>query len=188
MTLVDVDLDTKAGLHVGPLLLKAVLGLQASLDKTLAHLEEERKRHVAAERAYAQGVHDIPVQATGTSAGAGDLFFTLGGPSAGRMWEVKSLVIAGTTWKATATGDGIVYRMPADVTKAGPTFAIVFASGSSGSSLPAFTTFGARQLVLHYPDRLSIHIAGPTATTQYIAGGTVLELPDEQPKVRAVTE
>lgn len=181
---IDADVNATGRLQIGHLLLNAIVGLQASVDG----LAKAHQRQ-AAENDYAHGVHDIPFQATARSGATGDLFFCAGGPSAGRMWEIKSLVICGSTWETTPlAGDGIIYRLPSDLTAAGPGTAVLIATGHNQASLPFFDLIGARQVTLHYPDRLQIHIASPTANTVYAVGGTALELPDVQAKARVVSE
>ena len=75
-----------AGVNIGEASFGALLDIKASID-TLGDLTRELLRQQEAYEEY--GPVQLSLRAAGVSPAANDLVLNLGGPSYGRLWEVR---------------------------------------------------------------------------------------------------
>lgn len=174
--------EAEGGIHLqlGDAVLEAGAGIVAKLDEVHQSVRDIYRL----EEAYQQlGPVQLRLRAGGTSDASGsDFVVDLGGPGHGRVWEVRSLVIGGVTWKSVVAGSAEVYIAPAP-SSSPPLGDLV----DQVSSLPVRVFYSSGQVRLRFPERLYVVISSPTASTTYIAGGAGLELPD-RPAPRVATE
>ena len=170
----EVDFDLGLGDFLAELMLKITNGFedQKTLLQKLLKLEQQYQN---------QGPLFRPLRASGTSAASGDLILGLGGPSIGRRWEIRRLVVGGAKFSSTVGGTAAFYQsaVPGLTIDAGRNLADMVDQASGATpALPAVAFYSAGQIVLHYPEELKCIIVSPTATTQYNVGGMAVETPD----------
>ena len=168
-----------AGINIGEASFGALLDIKASVD-TLGDLTRELLRQQEAYEEY--GPVQLALRAAGVSAASGVLIMNLGGPSYGRLWEVRRLIIGGATWGATVAGRGdivVAANTPNATNRSLPDIVDVAAS------LPSVAFYSSGQIVLRNPQQLYVVIVNPTATTQYAVGGGGFDVPD-RPAYRVV--
>ncbi len=166
------EADISAGLSLGELHLRALAGIQASLDD----MSERMARAHAAEVDYQlHGPVQVSMRRAQVSDAAGDtLLLDLGGPSWGRLWEVRRIVVGGATWSSVVGGTAqILTSSTADAT---PALTDVV---DDAAALPSRAFYSSGQVVLRNPQRLVIVVLAPTATTTYAAGAAGFDVPDE---------
>jgi hypothetical protein len=178
----EVDFDLGLGDFLAELMLKITTGFedQKTLLQKLLKLEQQYQT---------EGPLFRPLRAGATSAATGNLTLGLGGPSQGRRWEIRHLVVGGATWGSTVAGTAEFYvsSVPSVVDAVGRNLAdLVDQASGSTPPLPANAFYSSGQIVLRFPQELKCVIVGPTATTQYNLGGSAIETPDAA--VRAQTD
>lgn len=159
----DLGLDVQAGLSI------AIGGVQSEVRRMRRDLQRAAQRM------------PIDLALAGTAlcpAGGGNFSVSLGGPSQGRKWLIRQLVIGGGAFPYTAAGTGYLYCGATD--PAGPGGAISsglddFTSGT----FPQTAWYSNRQLVVWANQRVYMLISGGTAGTQYFVNGQVEDWPDE---------
>lgn len=168
------ELDLSLGEQTLRLLAEISGGMQ-STHKVLQHL-------LALEQRYQiEGPTNVQLRGASGGAATGNLVIGLGGPSQGRKWEIRRLIIGGSTFGSTVAGTAEVYvsAVPGAVVGAGRNLADMVDQASGATpSLPSVAFYGAGQIVLRYPQELKIVIVSPTASTPYEAGGAAIDLPD----------
>ena len=104
------DAEVGAEFRLGELLLGAKVDLFAKLDsieKRLSSIAEREQRYEEA------GPVQVELRDSGTvDANQDNLYIGLGGPSYGRVWEVRQLVIGGVTWATTVAGYALFFVQP----------------------------------------------------------------------------
>jgi hypothetical protein len=164
--------EVDAEVDLGPLVFELMGGLKASLD-TL----NKRLRNIArVEEAYEFGATQQPIRGVSNSPASGSFSFGLGGPTYGRMWEVKRLVVGGVQWGTSVAGQAVFFVSPVGG-QATPSLADVV---DQAATLPDVAYYSTRQLVLRHPNRLHVLILSPTASTTYVVGGEATDLPDKR--------
>ena len=169
-----------AGVNIGEASFGALLDIKASID-TLGDLTRELLRQQEAYEEY--GPVQLSLRAAGVSPAAKDLVLNLGGPSYGRLWEVRRLVVGGANWAAVVGGRAdIIIAANAPLNTPPRALSDVV---DVAKSLPSVAFYSSGQLVLRNPQQLYVVIATPTATTQYAVGGGGFDVPD-RPAYRVV--
>jgi hypothetical protein len=109
--------------------------------------------------------------ASGKSAGSGDLVLELGGPASGRFWQVLGITVGGNRFSSTVAGTAlIVVSSGAPANAAGTPLQMIH---DQYTALPKVVTGYGRTIQIFPPDRLFVVIATPTASTEYDAAATV---------------
>lgn len=170
--------EVDAEVDLGPLVLESIVGLKASFDSVAKELRKAR----AEEEAYQFGAVEIPLSGAEVSAASGNLVISLGGPSVGRLWQLRRLAVGGGVWTSTVAGQVLVVISSSTASQTPPLANIVDQAGT----LPNIATYSTRQVVIRHPNRLFVVIITPTASTQYAVGGSVTDYPDR--RVRLTTE
>lgn len=169
-----------AGLSIGEMSLGALVEIKASIDG----LAKQVNRLVALEEQYqTRGPVQVPLRASGTSPSSGAFILDLGGPSYGRLWEVRRLIIGGNNWGSTVGGRADVIISSTRPSLNARNLADIV---DEAVSLPSRAFYSSGQVVLRSPDRLYVVIANPTASTAYSVGGAGYDVPDSP--TRAVVE
>ena len=178
----DLDVGVGGHLDLGPVSLEAIINLQggiASLAKIFKQWKDE-------EAIYQYGTVDITLTGAGiTNSSKDDLVFGLEGPPEGYMWEVRQLSV-GANSPATGSLTGTAYFFRGAMRPTGSPFATggsqltMINSIDSPPSIPNWSFYSARQIVLHAPDRLWCVIVGGNASTQFVVNGLALESPDRR--------
>jgi hypothetical protein len=173
----SLDAEIDAEVDLGPLVLQALVGLGASMDTLNKHL-----RNIAAlEEVYQFGAKQVRLSMTGISDSNGDTFeIGVGGPTYGRLWQVRSLVVGGPLWTTTVAGTALVV-IGANKNLTPPITDIVDEAGS----LPSVAQYSTSQLVVRHPNHLRVVILTPTGSTQYAVGGWATDMPDKRERIEA---
>lgn len=172
------DAEVGAEFRLGELLLGAKVDLFAKLDsieKRLSSIAEREQRYEEA------GPVQVELRDSGTvDANQDNLYIGLGGPSYGRVWEVRQLVIGGVTWATTVAGYALFFVQPVKPSAmAGvPLANIQDAAGTGGASLPSVAFYSGGQFRIRHPNHLYIAVIGGTASTQYVVAGDAFDMPD----------
>lgn len=171
------------GLDIGEASLGALFDIKASLDG----MEKELHGLLDAEVAYQQlGPVQLQLRGSGVSGSSGNLAFGVGGPKYGRLWEIRRLIIGGLTYATTVAGSVQIFvsSVSGAETARGLNLADLV---DQAASLPSKAFYSTGQIVLRHPQELHIVIVSPTATTQYIVGGSGFDIPD-RPARKSVSE
>ena len=168
----SLQAEVEGGAEVGGFSLDAIVGLKASLDGLTTELRKRR----AIEAAYQGGAVEVPLRQAAVSASTGNLVMSLGGPSYGRLWEVKHLTVGGALWTSTVAGQALIVVSPAS----GQTAPALSDVADEAGTLPNVAYYSTRQLVVRHPNHLYVVILSPTATTQYSVGGQATDFPDKR--------
>lgn len=175
------DLDLGASLSVGEQSVQLLAGIKASMDGMTARLDKV----LAAQEDYQRhGPVRISLRRVGTANSSGSAFaLDLGGPTYGRLWEVRRLVVGGATWGTTAAGTAQVVVLPTSPeTTTDPAMTDVV---DEAASLPSRAFYSSGQLVVRSPQRLWVVILSPTASQSYAAGGEGFDVPDRPTRLAA---
>lgn len=168
----SLDADVGAGFELGPFSLKTLVAIQAGLETLAQRLEDIRR----VQESYQFGPVEAPIRASAFSDSAGDtLVLDMGGPSYERKWQVRRISVGGQTWTTSVNGKALVVVSSARNSNPATTDVADYASSLP---LPAFYSTG--QLIVRHPNRLFVVILSPSASTQYVAGGSVEDLPDKR--------
>lgn len=161
-----------AGLSIGEMSLGALVEIKASIDG----LAKQVNRLVALEEQYqTRGPVQVPLRASGTSPSSGAFVLDLGGPSYGRLWELRRLVIGGNNWGSTVSGRAEIIVSSTRPSLTARNLADIV---DELTTLPARAFYSSGQVVLRSPDRLYVVLANPSATTAYSVGGAGFDIPD----------
>jgi hypothetical protein len=167
---------TEAGVEfsIGDFLLGAKVDLEAKLDSIEKHLGDILAREERYER---EGPVFVALQASGVVDASSDpLYLDLGGPTYGRAWEVRQLVIGGITWATAVAGNAVVFAQPvAPSTLTGVGLGNV---QDHAASLPSVAFYSGGQFHVRHPNRIYVAILSGTASTQYQAVGDAFHVPD----------
>ncbi len=171
------ETDVAANVELGELSLGAVLGLGATLDG----IHEQLKKLYAIEEAYQFGGVQVKLQNVGSSDSNGDSFeIGLGGPSYGRLWQVRTLIVGGPLWTSSVAGSALVVISPARSITPALTDIV-----DEASTLPLPAQYSTGQIVVRHPNHLRVVILTPTSSTQYAAGGYATDMPDKRERIEA---
>ena len=169
-----VGVAAAADVELGPLSLKALFKLQASLDdhtETLKKISDQENR-------YRQGVITRQVTGGGSTASVVvDLVIGLEGPSTQRQWELRALSVAyADPTTAGQTGKAYAFYAPSR-----PTLPLAAGIGwfDVYAALPSAEFYGSGEAVIRHPNRLWVVIVGGAASTQYVVNGSVQESADQ---------
>jgi hypothetical protein len=173
----SLDAGVEAEVDLGPLVLQALVGLGASMDTLNRHLRDIAKL----EEAYQFGAAQVRLSMTATSDSNGDsIEIGVGGPTYGRLWQIRSLVVGGSLWTTTVAGSALVV-IGANKTLTPPLTDIVDEAGS----LPSVAQYSTSQIVVRHPNHLRVVILTPTASTLYAVGGWATDMPDKRERIEA---
>ena len=170
--------EVDAEVDLGPLVLESIVGLKASFDSVAKELKKARE----VEDAYQFGAVEVPLSGSAMSEATGNLVISLGGPSYGRLWQLRRLSVGGGLWTDTVAGQALIVVTSSTSSGTPPLTDIA----DQAATLPNIATYSTRQVVLRHPNRLFVVFVAPTATTQYAVGGAVTDYPDR--RVRLTTE
>jgi len=174
-------------------------GLLASLSVSLGRigdaLEEQKRR---AERDFNERAANLPIWhdfALNLKAPtSGVVTFNLGGPSVGRIWHVKRLVVGGLTLATAAAGTAEAYAtgwIPDAISTGTPTSlsdlmdATILISAPQ-TDLPNIGNYEDGQFVVQSREKLWVVIRGATSGQFYVAAGTAKDMRDQAHEVDAV--
>jgi hypothetical protein len=155
-----VEAEVGGKLSVGDLLLKAVVGLQASVDG----LSQAMRDKIDNERHYQDRVRGTHWGAKAASVTSGSVFLDLGGPHPGWRWEVRNVVAGGITWATAAQGTADMILQPSQ-----PNGDALIDSFDHFAALPASGGYATGRIVLVNPYKLWVVINNPTDGQQYSA-------------------
>ena len=178
----DAEAGIGAGLELGPVSLKGLLDLQASING-LTKIFTQWKTE---EGAYEYGALESVIQGSGVYATATDLVLDCGGPNQDRMWEVRRLAVGAPNPETAVAGVAYFYVSAHQPSKAQPTIMnFVDWTGYTGSAtfdteLPSVAFYGTRQVVLHAPNHLFCVINSGVNLQQYAVSGMALDFPDRR--------
>ena len=166
-----MTIEAEAELDLGPLVLNALVDLHAGINTLNKHLRNIAKL----EQAYEFGAQQVPLRTSSVSPASGSLVFDLGGPTRGRLWELKRLVVGGAAWTSTVNGTMLIVVSPSagQLTPALPDIV------DQANSLPIVATYGTRQVVVKHPNHLFAIVLTPSASTTYAVGGEATDFPDK---------
>jgi len=178
----DLEAGVGGGLELGPISLKAIIDLQAgmtSLKQVFTQWKDE-------EAIYQYGTVDVTLTGAGiVDSSKDDAVMCLGGPPETYMWEIRQLAV-GANSPATGSLTGVAYFMRgatrplASPAATGGSQLSMINSIDSPPSIPNWSFYSARQIVLHAPDQLWCVIVGGNASTQFVVNGLALESPDRR--------
>lgn len=174
------DLELGGSVQLGDFLVGAKVDLIAKLDEIntrLKSIEEIENRY------QREGPVQVNLQGNAsTLAVVATIFIDLGGPTFGRVWEVRQLAVGGLTWATTVAGTAQIQVAPAVQNAAAP----VGTLQDVANALPEIAFYSAGQFRVVYPNRVYVVIVGGTASTQYSAGGDALDLPDKPSRTTVI--
>jgi hypothetical protein len=167
--------EVGVGFQLGELLVGAKVDLFArldSIDKRLASILEREEQYEQ------NGPVFVSVAASGVvDSGSDPLYLDLGGPTYGRVWEIRQLVIGGITWATTVAGNAVVLVQPVAPSATNP-------AGTAGiqdqaASLPSVAFYSGGQFRVRHPNHIWVAILSGTASTQYVVAGDAFDMPDK---------
>jgi hypothetical protein len=130
---------------------------------------------------------DAPFVASGVFVGAGTaLTLSCGGPASGREWVLQRLIIGGPFYNSVVFGSAEVYGAPWVPNVQPPIWECV----DHATDLPYMQRYVGRQIVLKYPQILTVIVQNGTAGATYVASGLALDQPevDLEPPSRVEVE
>jgi len=166
--------EVGVGFQLGELLVGAKADLFARLDGIEKRLQSILERE---ERYESEGPVPVMLNSSGVVGSSSDpLYLDLGGPSYGRAWEVRQLVIGGITWATTVAGNAVVLVQPVAPSATNP-------AGTAGiqdqaASLPSVAFYSGGQFRIGNPNHLWVAVIGGTASTPYLVAGDAFDMPD----------
>jgi len=170
------EAEVEAGFSIGDFFLGAKVDLEAKLDTVIEHLKSIEAR----ERRYQEEGPTFVNLVGAVSLGSGSpppTSIDLGGPTYGRVWEVRQLIVGGITWATTVAGTAqfVIAASPPGGTSAAaiPVNSLQDVAGS----LPSVAFYSAGQFRVIHPNHVYVVIVGGTASTVYTVGGDALDLP-----------
>lgn len=153
---------------IGARLVVSLDGLKASQDQLAAELGAARAR-AARRPTHARQTASVVIPAAGAA------IIDLGGPTSGRLWQVRSIAVGGPTPLAAAGGTAFVFVAPTGAGLGGLSTA---QWRDQTLTLPNAAFYGAEQLIVRTNEHLLIVIAGGTVGTNYQANACMEDWPD----------
>lgn len=167
-----LEAEGGGGVELGAFSLKTLVGIAASLDGIQQQLSRLRRY----EEAYQFGAVEIALRGAGqSSSGGATLAIDLGGPSYGRLWQIRRVAIGGALWTSTVAGSALIVVSPNQVTA--PPMSDV---ADQAATLPNVGFYSTGQLIVRHPNHLFVVILTPTVSTVYGVGGAATDLPDSR--------
>ena len=171
----SMEVASGADLELGGFTLKALFDIGATLDGIHAQL---RKTHDL-EEAYQFGGIQVRLQGVATSDSNSDTIeIGLGGPTYGRLWQLRSLVVGGPLWTTTVAGTALV-----TVNSARSLTPAITDIVDEAGSLPTLSQYSTGQVIVRHPNHIRVIILTPTASQQYAVGGWATDLPDKRERI-----
>lgn len=169
----SLDVGAGADLELGPISLQAIAGLGASLDSMTTALKALRQ----VEKAYQFGSVEVALRGSGVADSAGDtLIIDMGGPSHGRLWQLRRIAIGGVTWDTMVGGSALIIQSANQPSKKPPLPDIADAV----ASLPTNGFYSTGQVIVRHPNHLFVIIDSPDETVNYSVGGQATDMPDSR--------
>lgn len=165
------EAEVGGSVSFGDLVLGAKVDILAALDgihKRLASIEALERRYQEEGPTFVALAGNVTVDASQDNA-----YIDLGGPSYGRVWEVRSLIIGGITWATTVAGTGQIMVASTKPSSTPP----VGTLQDVATSMPAKAFYSSGQFRVLHPNHIFIVVVGGTASTLYSAGGDALDMP-----------
>lgn len=114
-----------------------------------------------------------------------DAVIDLGGPTQGRVWDLRVLTVGGLTFATTAAGTALVVvsaQQPAKASDVGLSNIV-----DQANSLPLPAGYSVGQIRISYPDRFYVLIMAGTAGQEYVAAGRFEEY-EEAARIQVAAE
>ena len=169
----SLDAEVGGAVELGPLSLNAIAGLGASFDGMATELKKWRNL----EKAYQFGSVEVALRGSGVVDSNGDtLIIDLGGPTYGRLWQLRRIIIGGVTWDTMVGGAALVVQSANQPSVEPPLPDIA----DSVASLPSNGFYSTGQVIIRHPNHLFVLITGPDETVNYSVGGQATDMPDSR--------
>ena len=151
-------------------------GFLGRMHSTLDRMEKQQAQVAK----WLQATSEMPkyneLRSAGTADTNGYAVIEGGGPTAGRRWVVRNVVVGGTTWGASVNGTAVlVVQAAVPTADTSPNTVNVWDSTNNGSygvstnTLPSAATYGHGELIVKNPARLWVIIYDGTSGTDYAA-------------------
>ena len=163
-----------AHFELGPVSLAAMAGLTSATQQ----LAKAQSDWIEQEKEYQRlGPVFVQMLASGTvDSGSDPLIMDLGGPAAGRVYEVRQLIVGGLLWSTTVAGTGQILVQPNS-----PPPNVVPPLGTVqdvASSLPNVAFYSSAQFRVQHPNHIFVVVVGGTASTTYQVSGDAYDVPN----------
>ena len=163
-----------AHFELGPVSLAAMAGLTSATQQ----LAKAQSDWIEQEKEYQRlGPVFVQMLVSGTVDSSSDpLIMDLGGPAAGRVYEVRQLIVGGLLWSTTVAGTGQILVQPNS-----PPPNVVPPLGTVqdvASSLPNVAFYSSAQFRVQHPNHIFVVIVGGTASTTYQVIGDAYDVPN----------
>ncbi|MHB1475314.1 MAG: hypothetical protein ACYCV4_17165 [Dermatophilaceae bacterium] len=155
------------------------LGVIAAVGAKFDGLAAQVRKLLAEQDAYEFGAVEVALRGAATSTASGStLVIDLGGPTHGRLWQVRRLVVGGAQWGSVVAGTAlVVVGGSASITP--PTSDVADYS----AAIPNVAFYSTGQLVVRNPSRLYMVVLTPTASATYAVGGAATDMPDRRERI-----
>ena len=137
----------------------AVTALIASHDQLVAAVHERRR-----------GPQPLSLTATATADANGNALIVYDPVPQGETWELRRLVVGGSTWATAAAGTAVSYAT-SGAAVATPSLLGVF---DEAASLPNVAYYLDGQVVLTPGERLVVLVSGATSAQQYLSNSQLV--------------
>lgn len=137
----------------------AVTALIASHDQLVAAVHERRR-----------GPQPLSLTATATADANGNALIVYDPVPQGETWELRRLVVGGSTWATAAAGTAVAYRTSGAATPT-PSLLVVL---DQAPTLPNVAFYLDGQVVLVPGERLVVLVAGGTVGQQYLSNAQLV--------------
>ena len=163
-----------AHFELGPVSLAAMAGLTSATQQ----LAKAQSDWIEQEKEYQRlGPVFVQLVASGTvDSGSDPLIMDLGGPAAGRVYEVRQLIVGGLLWSTTVAGTGQILVQPNS-----PPPNVVPPLGlmeDVAATLPNVAFYSSGQFRVMHPNHIFVVIVAGTASTTYQASGDAFDVPN----------
>lgn len=168
--------DLGAEVSLGGFSLETLVGLRAGMDSLVAKIDRIAK----IEEAYQFGAVEVSLRgATVSTSDSVIAPIDLGGPTYGRVWQLRRLIVGGAQWGSTVAGSALVV-VSANQPSATPPISDVV---DQAETLPLPALYGTGQVIIRHPNHLYIVFLSPTASTTYGVGGAATDMPDKRERI-----
>ena len=174
----SLSAEADAGINLGGFSLETLVGIRAGLEPLAATIDRIAK----IDEAYQFGSVEVPLRSSQASDSNSDtIVMCLGGPTYGRIWQLRRLVVGGALYTSSVNGTALVVVSAATPSTTPPLADVV----DEAASLPLPSTYSTGQIIIRHPNRLWVVILSPTASTQYSVGGGATDMPDKRERIEA---
>ena len=151
--------------------------LELSFHSLADEMRQDRADRMAREARAARLIPVVrPLAGSGICPASGTLFFSIGKPELGRLFEVRSLAVGGPTWTAAPGGEGAIVvsamNPPLDLSLLNLRDVIT-------EAFPQVAFYSSNQVTAQAGEHLIVVITGGTSGAQYAASGIALDYPSD---------